>query len=115
MTTTEDGTGADQRRPVVDLYARLSRCPTDGSLEKVETQLADCRAVAERNGWTVGKEVVAEKASMHSGWTWALPGPTVSEGSAKGAKSAKSAAPREALPSLPSRSLRPVPMPPEET
>ncbi|MGH3980363.1 MAG: recombinase family protein, partial [Pseudonocardiaceae bacterium] len=41
---------------VVDLYARLSRCPTDGSLEKVDTQLVDCRAVAQRNGWTIGHE-----------------------------------------------------------
>lgn len=41
---------------VVDLYARLSQCPTDGSLEKVDTQLEDCRAVAGRNGWTIGRE-----------------------------------------------------------
>lgn len=41
---------------VVDLYARLSRCPTDGSLEKVDKQLIDCHAVADRNGWTVGAQ-----------------------------------------------------------
>lgn len=41
---------------VVDLYARLSRCPEDGNLEVVDTQLADCRKVAQRNGWVIGQE-----------------------------------------------------------
>ncbi|MFN2383256.1 MAG: recombinase family protein [Gemmatimonadota bacterium] len=41
---------------VVDLYARLSRSPSDDSLEKVDNQLADCRAVAARNGWVIGRE-----------------------------------------------------------
>jgi len=34
------------------IYCRLSYAP-DGSLEKVERQEADCRALAERLGWTV--------------------------------------------------------------
>lgn len=41
---------------VVDLYARLSRNP-DGQLEKIETQLADCEAVAQRRGWQVGERL----------------------------------------------------------
>lgn len=36
------------------IYCRLSYAP-DGSLEKVERQEADCRALAERLGWTVHK------------------------------------------------------------
>lgn len=39
--------------PVVDIYVRLSRNP-DGDLERLDTQEADCRAVAQRRGWTVG-------------------------------------------------------------
>lgn len=63
MTTTEHGIGRDERRPVVvDLYARLSRS-ADGSTEKVDTQVADCRAFVERNGWTVGAEHVDNSLS----------------------------------------------------
>lgn len=36
------------------IYCRLSYAP-DGSLEKVERQEADCRALAERLGWSVSK------------------------------------------------------------
>lgn len=46
--------GDDPSPPRVDIYARLSRNP-DGELEKIETQVADCRKVAERNGWTVAE------------------------------------------------------------
>src|SRR5687768_5320420 len=40
--------------PVIDIYARLFRNP-DGKIEKIEDQVADCRAVAERRGLTVGE------------------------------------------------------------
>ncbi|MFJ6438494.1 recombinase family protein [Streptomyces sp. NPDC091416] len=36
------------------IYCRLSYAP-DGSLEKVERQEADCRALAERLGWTISE------------------------------------------------------------
>ena len=39
---------------VVDIYARLSRNP-DGKLEKIQDQVADCRAVAERRGLMIGE------------------------------------------------------------
>lgn len=39
---------------VVDLYARLSMNP-NGELEKIDTQLDDCRRQAERQGWRVGQ------------------------------------------------------------
>jgi DNA invertase Pin-like site-specific DNA recombinase len=38
----------------VDIYARLSRNP-DGKVEKIEDQIADCKAVAERMGLVVGE------------------------------------------------------------
>jgi site-specific DNA recombinase len=47
---------------VVDLYARLSRNPL-GELEKIDTQLEDCRRVVERMGWTVGAEHVDNSLS----------------------------------------------------
>lgn len=45
-TSGDDVEPAGSGRPVVvDIYARLSRNP-NGELEKVDVQLADCRAVA---------------------------------------------------------------------
>lgn len=50
--------------PVVDIYVRLSRNP-DGDLEKLDVQEADCRAVAQRRGWTVG---VVHRDNSLSAW-----------------------------------------------
>ncbi len=61
MVSTQHGTTTDPR-PTVDIYARLSRNP-DGRLEKIDDQLADCRAVAERYGWGVGAEHVDNSLS----------------------------------------------------
>ena len=38
----------------MDIYARLSRNP-EGKIEKIEDQIADCMAVAERRGLVVGQ------------------------------------------------------------
>jgi len=46
-----------RRPPVYDSYARLSRVPETGELEKIETQLADNRAVIERQGGMLGEEL----------------------------------------------------------
>lgn len=58
---------------VVDIYARLSRNP-DGKIEKIEDQVADCRAVVERRGLAVGQVHVDNNLSAwkrsvrRSGW-----------------------------------------------
>jgi DNA invertase Pin-like site-specific DNA recombinase len=50
--------GRDAERPLVyDSYARLSRVPETGELEKIETQLADNRTVIERLGGVLGEEL----------------------------------------------------------
>lgn len=50
--------GRDTRQPpVYDSYARLSRVPETGELEKIETQLADNRKVIERLGGVLGEEL----------------------------------------------------------
>ncbi|MEV0088195.1 recombinase family protein [Saccharopolyspora sp. NPDC050642] len=51
------GAGQGQRRPVFDSYARLSRVPETGELEKIETQHADNRTVIERLGGVLGEEL----------------------------------------------------------
>ncbi len=43
--------------PVYDSYARLSRVPETGELEKIETQLADNRTVIARLGGVLGEEL----------------------------------------------------------
>ena len=58
---------------VVDIYARLSRNP-DGKIEKIQDQVADCRAVAERRGLLIGEvhaddDISAWKRNVHRpGW-----------------------------------------------
>lgn len=47
----------DRRPPVYDSYARLSKVPETGELEKVETQQADNRAAIERRGGVLGEEL----------------------------------------------------------
>ncbi|MGH3450931.1 MAG: recombinase family protein, partial [Haloechinothrix sp.] len=53
----DDIAGQDGRRPVLDSYARLSRVPETGELEKIDTQLADNRKVIKRLGATLGEEL----------------------------------------------------------
>ncbi|TGB13302.1 recombinase family protein [Streptomyces sp. MZ04] len=43
-----------QSNPKIDIYARISKAP-DGSLEKTDRQIADCRAELERRGLTLGE------------------------------------------------------------
>jgi DNA invertase Pin-like site-specific DNA recombinase len=43
--------------PVYDSYARLSKNPTTGEYEKIETQLSDNRLVIERLGGVLGREL----------------------------------------------------------
>lgn len=42
---------------IYDSYARLSKNPTTGELEKIEDQLTDNRAVVERLGGRLGREL----------------------------------------------------------
>ena len=54
------GTGvgpAPSTAPVYDSYARLSKNPTTGEFEKIETQWADNQTVIDRLGGTLGKEL----------------------------------------------------------
>lgn len=55
-------------RTAVALYARISRDP-NGDLLGVTRQLEDCRAEAERRGWTVAEEYVDDDTSAYSGKT----------------------------------------------
>lgn len=48
-------TSSDGRIPVYDSYARLSRVPETGELEKIETQHEDNAAAIERRGGIVGE------------------------------------------------------------
>lgn len=43
-----------QQRQAIDVYARISKAP-DGSVEKTDRQIADCKAELERRGLTLGK------------------------------------------------------------
>jgi DNA invertase Pin-like site-specific DNA recombinase len=52
----QSGRGTRQT-PVYDSYARLSRVPETGELEKIEIQLADNRKVIERQGGVLGEEL----------------------------------------------------------
>lgn len=45
---------AMRQGPVIDVYARISKAP-DGSVEKTDRQIADCKAELERRGLTMGK------------------------------------------------------------
>jgi len=54
------------KRYAVALYARISRDPT-GDMLGVTRQLEDCRAEAERRGWTVAGEYVDDDTSAFSG------------------------------------------------
>ena len=54
MTVLRPAASSTTASPVVDIYARLSRNP-DGKIEKITDQVADCRAVAERQGLVVGQ------------------------------------------------------------
>lgn len=53
VTAGRDGS----RRLVLDSYARLSRMPETGELEKIETQWADNRVTIERHGGVLGREL----------------------------------------------------------
>jgi site-specific DNA recombinase len=53
-------------RSAVAIYARISQ-DRDGSQLAVKRQLADCRAEAERLGWTVTQEYVDDDVSAYSG------------------------------------------------
>ncbi|WP_430868221.1 recombinase family protein [Demequina aurantiaca] len=53
-------------RHAVALYARISRDP-NGDMLGVTRQLEDCRAEAERRGWTVLEEYVDDDTSAYSG------------------------------------------------
>ncbi len=54
------------KRTAVAIYARISRDP-DGDMLGVTRQLEDCRAEAERRGWTVAEEYVDDDTSAYSG------------------------------------------------
>src|SRR5215472_4985612 len=57
---TEDSNvsaGQQPRQPVYDSYARLSRVPETGELEKIETQWADNQVKIERLGGVLGEEL----------------------------------------------------------
>lgn len=54
------------RRTAVAIYARISRDP-NGDMLGVTRQLEDCRAEAERRGWTVAEEYVDDDTSAYSG------------------------------------------------
>jgi site-specific DNA recombinase len=53
-------------RDAVAIYARISRDPS-GDLLGVTRQLEDCRAEAERRGWTVAEEYVDDDTSAYTG------------------------------------------------
>ncbi len=55
-------------RAAVAIYARISRDPS-GDMLGVTRQLEDCRAEAERRGWTVAEEYVDDDTSAYSGKT----------------------------------------------
>lgn len=55
-----------QQRAVVAVYARISQ-DRDGEGLGVRRQVADCRAEADRLGWTVAEEYVDDDVSAYSG------------------------------------------------
>ncbi|WP_233620544.1 recombinase family protein [Amycolatopsis sp. WAC 01416] len=65
--------GETARRPVYDSYARLSRVPETGELEKIETQHADNGKVIERMGGVLGLDLddgmsAWRKGARRPGW-----------------------------------------------
>jgi len=76
MSINNDEVGAVRNGrtvPVWDSYGRLSRVPETGELEKIETQWADNRAVIERRGAVLGKELkdglsAWKKSVRRPGW-----------------------------------------------
>jgi site-specific DNA recombinase len=57
MDVSRGNDAGQRRKPVYDSYARLSRMPDTGELEKIETQQADIRTVIERLGGALGEEL----------------------------------------------------------
>jgi hypothetical protein len=58
MSSSEDiSAGQTDRQPVYDSYARLSRMPETGELEKIETQHADNHQVIKRSGGVLGLDL----------------------------------------------------------
>src|SRR5437763_13833567 len=49
--------GEEPRQPVYDSYARLSRVPETGELEKIETPFDDNRVKIDRLGGVLGEEL----------------------------------------------------------
>src|SRR4051794_23658042 len=53
-------------RTAAAIYARISK-DRDGTQLGIQRQLADCRAEADRLGWTVAEEYVDDDISAYSG------------------------------------------------